>query len=86
MFQQGLIKRNNLEFFQFFSLLCLFDILMLGGFDGSEHKMPKACCMVFQNFLRIFDFVELTELNSMHSNCIIPCDIDIGGKFLQQTV
>ena len=59
---------------------------MLGGFDGSEHKMPKARCKLFQNFFQIFDFVELTELNSMHPNCIIPCDIDIGGKFLQQTV
>ena len=49
--------------------------MLRGGFDGSNHTIPKACCMVFHNFFQIFDFVEFTELNSMHSNYIVPCDL-----------
>ena len=60
--------------------------MLRGGFDGSNYTTPKAFCMVFQNFFQIFDFVEFTELSSMHSHYIIPCDIAIGGKFSQKTV
>ena len=28
------------------------------GFDGSNHIIPRACCIVFHNFFQMFNFVE----------------------------